>query len=116
VISVAFHHSNLELPIGIERRLTRVMVTPRMHGIHHSTRPTETDSNYSSLLSWWDRLHGSLRLDVPQASVTIGVPGFERREDVTLVNSLSLPFRRDPRLLPPAAAVLRRKSEAAPER
>src|SRR5436189_34305 len=52
VVSVAFHHSNLELPIDMERRLVPFLVTPRMHGIHHSTRPHETDSNYSSLLSW----------------------------------------------------------------
>ncbi len=46
VISVIFHHSNLELPIDLERRLVPVIVTPRMHGIHHSTRSADTDSNY----------------------------------------------------------------------
>jgi sterol desaturase/sphingolipid hydroxylase (fatty acid hydroxylase superfamily) len=116
VLSVIFHHSNLELPIEVERRLARVLVTPRLHGIHHSTRADETDSNYSSLLSCWDRLHRSQRLNVPQASITIGVAGFDRPEDVTLVKSLTLPFRPDPRLLPPAAAVLRRTSGATPER
>jgi sterol desaturase/sphingolipid hydroxylase (fatty acid hydroxylase superfamily) len=109
VCSVVFHHSNLELPRQVERRLTWLLVTPRMHGIHHSTRAEETDSNYSSLLSWWDRLHRSLRLDVPQAAVTIGVPGFTTRADVSLAASLSLPFRQDPRLQPPAAAVLRER-------
>jgi sterol desaturase/sphingolipid hydroxylase (fatty acid hydroxylase superfamily) len=98
VLSVIFHHSNLELPIAIERRLVPFVVTPRMHGIHHSTRSAETDSNYSSLLSWWDRLHRSLTLNVPQASVTIGIPGFSQPADVTLTASLALPFRRDPRL------------------
>jgi sterol desaturase/sphingolipid hydroxylase (fatty acid hydroxylase superfamily) len=102
VCSVVFHHSNLELPIEVERRLAILLVTPRMHGIHHSTRSAEMNSNYSSLLSWWDRLHRSLRLNVPQASVTIGVPGFSQPEDVTLAASVALPFRRDPRLLPPA--------------
>jgi sterol desaturase/sphingolipid hydroxylase (fatty acid hydroxylase superfamily) len=101
VVSVVFHHSNLELPAAVERRLNAVFVTPRMHGIHHSTRADETDSNYSSLLSCWDRLHDSLRLDVPQSTVTIGVPGFSQPEDVTLERSLLLPFREDPRLLPP---------------
>jgi sterol desaturase/sphingolipid hydroxylase (fatty acid hydroxylase superfamily) len=115
VLSVVFHHSNLELPIAIERRLARVIVTPRMHGIHHSTRVEDTDSNYSSLLSVWDRLHRSLRVNVPQARITIGVPGFERPSDVTLVNSLALPFRADPRLQPPAAAALRRRSVAGSE-
>ena len=108
VISVVFHHSNLELPIDVEQRLNAIIVTPRMHGIHHSTREDETDTNYSSLLSCWDRWHGSLKLDVPQETVTIGVPGFSRPEDVTLERSLLLPFRQDPRLLPPSAAALRR--------
>ena len=88
---------------AMEERLNAVVVTPRMHGIHHSTRAEETDSNFSSLLSCWDRLHRSLRLDVPQRSVTIGVAGFTHAEDVTLERSLTLPFREDPRLLPPAA-------------
>jgi sterol desaturase/sphingolipid hydroxylase (fatty acid hydroxylase superfamily) len=104
VVSVVFHHSNLELPIAIERGLVRFLVTPRMHGIHHSTRVEETDANYSSLLSCWDRLHRSLKLNVAQASITIGVPGFSRPEDVTLAESLAVPFRADSRLrLSPAA-------------
>ncbi len=110
LLSVLFHHSNLELPAAVEQRLNTVMVTPRMHGVHHSTRPDETDSNFSSLLSWWDRLHGSLRLDVAQSQVTIGVAGFADPEDVTLAASLALPFVADPRLQPPADAVLPRTS------
>ena len=108
VLSVVFHHSNLELPCETERLLNAIVVTPRMHGIHHSTRGDETNANFSSLLSCWDRLHRSLRLDVPQSAVTIGVAGFSEPEDVTLERSLTLPFREDPRLLPPADAVLRR--------
>ena len=102
VVSVVFHHSNLELPVELERWLNAVIVTPRMHGIHHSTRADETNTNYSSLLSCWDRFHRSLRLDVPQEAVTIGVAGFSRPEDVTLERSLLLPFRDDPRLRPPS--------------
>jgi sterol desaturase/sphingolipid hydroxylase (fatty acid hydroxylase superfamily) len=114
VCSVVFHHSNLELPIEMERQLAILVVTPRMHGIHHSTRADETNANYSSLLSVWDRLHSSLRPDVPQTAVTIGVPGFSTPADVSLTASLSLPFRQDPRLPPPAAAVLPRRSDEAP--
>jgi sterol desaturase/sphingolipid hydroxylase (fatty acid hydroxylase superfamily) len=102
VVSVVFHHSNLALPIAVERRLVRFLVTPRMHGIHHSTRGDEVDANYSSLLSWWDRMHRSLKLNVPQASITIGVEGFLRPDAVTLTESLRLPFRSDPRLRLPA--------------
>jgi sterol desaturase/sphingolipid hydroxylase (fatty acid hydroxylase superfamily) len=108
VLSVVFHHSNLELPIETEHLLNAIVVTPRMHGIHHSTRVDETNTNFSSLLSCWDRLHRSLRLDVPQSTVTIGVAGFSEPGDVTLERSLTLPFREDPRLQPPAGADLRR--------
>jgi sterol desaturase/sphingolipid hydroxylase (fatty acid hydroxylase superfamily) len=64
-----------------------------MHGIHHSDRRAETDSNWSSLLSVWDVLHRTLRLDVPQEEIVIGVPAYARPGDVTLGKSLAIPFR-----------------------
>jgi sterol desaturase/sphingolipid hydroxylase (fatty acid hydroxylase superfamily) len=73
-LSVLFHHSNLRLGDALERALSFVLVTPGQHGIHHSVVPAETDSNWSSLLNVWDRLHGTLRLDVPQETITIGLP------------------------------------------
>jgi len=103
LLSVIFHHSNFELPIEVERRLQSVIVTPRMHGIHHSTRVEETNTNFSSLLSWWDRLHRSPRVDVPQPAITIGVAGFLDPADVTLERSLALPFGDARCLIPPSA-------------
>jgi sterol desaturase/sphingolipid hydroxylase (fatty acid hydroxylase superfamily) len=93
LLSVVFHHSNAALPLDVERRLVDWIVTPRMHGIHHSARPDETNSNYSSLLSCWDRLHASFRLDPPQEAIMIGVDGYLDAESVTLEESLALPFR-----------------------
>jgi sterol desaturase/sphingolipid hydroxylase (fatty acid hydroxylase superfamily) len=92
--SILFHHANIELPIAWERRLVRLIVTPRMHGIHHSDQFGETDSNWSSLLSWWDYLHGTAVLSVPQSNVVIGVPAYQNPSDVTLGSILLLPFRR----------------------
>ena len=97
-LSVVFHHSNVRLPVSLERALVAVMTTPRMHGIHHSTRLEELNTNYSSLLSCWDRFHGTLRLGSSRAQVTIGVAGFDTADDVTLDQSLVLPFTDDPRL------------------
>lgn len=104
LLSVVFHHSNVELPIEAERILQAMFVTPRMHGIHHSTKGDEMNTNYSSLLSCWDRLHGSLCRNVPQEALTIGVGGFTASDQVTLGRSLLLPFRQDARLLPPVEA------------
>ena len=92
--SILFHHSNMRLPIGLERWLVRVIVTPRMHGIHHSDFMNETNSNWSSLLSCWDYLHGTILLNVPRQEVTIGVPAYVREREVTIGKILILPFVR----------------------
>lgn len=92
--STLFHHSNIRLPLRAERLLNTVLVTPRMHGIHHSVVAGETNSNYSVIFSWWDRLHRSLCLNVPQSVVIIGIPAYQEPVDNTLWNVLVLPFRR----------------------
>jgi sterol desaturase/sphingolipid hydroxylase (fatty acid hydroxylase superfamily) len=96
LLSILFHHSNLELPLRWERLLNKLIVTPRMHGIHHSIVQRETNSNWSSGLTLWDWLHGTLRLNVPQAEVTIGVPAFQAPETVTLPRVLAMPFEHLP--------------------
>ncbi len=93
-VSVLFHHANLRLPVGLERWLARVLTTPRMHGIHHSTVQGEMDSNWSSGLSLWDHLHRTFRLDVPQERLQIGVPGYRDSAGIRLRPSLRLPFAR----------------------
>lgn len=92
-VNTGFQHSNLRLPIGIERALNALIVTPRMHGIHHSKLRHETNSNWSVIFSFWDRLHGSLRLDVPQSGIDIGIAGYSRPGDNRLWNTLVSPFR-----------------------
>jgi len=91
-LSIMFHHSNVELPISLERWLNRLIVTPRMHGIHHSIVREETNSNWSSGLTIWDRLHGTLRLNVPQDKITIGVPAYREPKQVELLKILPMPF------------------------
>ncbi len=90
LVSIASHHSNTELPANIERQLVRFVVTPRMHGIHHSIVPEEANSNLSSGLSIWDRLHRTIRMDIPQSDVTIGLPAY--RQSISLAETLTLPF------------------------
>lgn len=91
---VYFHHSNLRLPIRVERLLNLIFVTPRMHGIHHSQVFAETNSNYGTVFPWWDRLHRTLRLNIPQRDIAIGIAGYSAPADNTLWYALSLPFRR----------------------
>ncbi|MBA2620752.1 MAG: sterol desaturase family protein [Acidobacteria bacterium] len=92
--SILFHHSNVKLPVGLERKLNRFVVTPRLHGIHHSTMRSETDSNWSSGLTVWDFLHGTLKIDVPQNEIVVGVPAYQNPASVTLPKILPLPFEK----------------------
>jgi sterol desaturase/sphingolipid hydroxylase (fatty acid hydroxylase superfamily) len=54
-------HANLRLPERLDRALRCLLVTPNMHSIHHSAYQPETDSNYGTVLSVWDRLFGTYR-------------------------------------------------------
>ena len=91
-LSVVFHHSNVRLPLRLERLLARLITTPRMHGIHHSLIRAETDSNWSSGLALWDHLHRTFRLDVPAEAIAIGVPAYRSPDAIGFWRSLRLPF------------------------
>jgi sterol desaturase/sphingolipid hydroxylase (fatty acid hydroxylase superfamily) len=97
MFSILFHHSNVRLPLALEKWLCRIIVTPRLHGIHHSIVAEEQNSNWSSGLTIWDRLHGTYRANVPQAEITIGVPAYREPKDVTLPKSLAMPLHELPR-------------------
>jgi sterol desaturase/sphingolipid hydroxylase (fatty acid hydroxylase superfamily) len=88
-----FHHSNWRLSLGLERVLNHVIVTPRMHGIHHSIVERETDSNWGTIFCWWDKIHRSLRRDIAQAEITIGVAAFRDEDELTVGKLLTLPFK-----------------------
>jgi len=87
-----FHHSNFRLPIRLERLLNRILVTPRMHGIHHSQVRLEANSNFGVVFPWWDRLHCTLGLNIPQSKIETGIPGYVLPDDNKLSRALLLPF------------------------
>ncbi len=89
-----FEHSNWRLPLGFERFLNHVLVTPRMHGIHHSIVQRETNSNWGTIFCWWDVLHRTLRRDVPQDAITIGVASYRDESELTLPKLFVLPFQK----------------------
>lgn len=87
-----FHHSNLRLPIRLERAINRLIVTPRMHGIHHSIVLEEDNSNFGVIFMGWDWLHRTLRLNVPQSVVVVGVPAYTGAETEGVLSLLAQPF------------------------
>lgn len=91
--AVLFHHSNLRLPARLDRALSWLIVTPRLHGVHHSQLPTETNSNYSVLTSIWDRLGGSLRHTADDHAVRIGLAEYPAHPHNHPIRALTLPWR-----------------------
>ncbi|MFB3057443.1 MAG: sterol desaturase family protein [Ignavibacteriaceae bacterium] len=89
-----FQHSNIKLPIRFESILNKIIVTPRMHAIHHSQFRNETDSNFSTVFSLWDHIHKSIRLNIPHKAIVIGVPGYTKSGDNNLGNVFLLPFKK----------------------
>jgi sterol desaturase/sphingolipid hydroxylase (fatty acid hydroxylase superfamily) len=87
-----FHHSNTKLPFKLEKALNKLIVTPRMHGIHHSMIKRETDSNYSVIFSFWDRLHRTVRLNIHQDEIVTGVPTYADERELTIGKLWKLPF------------------------
>lgn len=90
---VAFHHSNMRLPAWMDQGLRVFVVTPRMHWVHHSDWQPETDSNYASFLSVWDRLFGSFRLRANPATIHLGLDHWEASEHQGLWGMLRMPWR-----------------------
>lgn len=91
-----FTHTNVRIPVGIDRWLRLVLVTPDMHRVHHSVIPRETDSNFSFNASWWDRLLGTYR-DQPEDGhdgMTIGLREYRNPEKLSLSGLLLVPFRK----------------------
>lgn len=89
-----FNHGNFFIPLGIDRVLRLLMVTPDMHRVHHSVFPFETNSNFGFNLPWWDRLLGTYR---PQPTkgheqMTIGLNQFRDPSLLTLPRMMALPF------------------------
>jgi len=93
---VLFHHSNVAIGVRMDRWLRAVLVTPRMHRMHHSRRRPETDSNYASLFSWWDRAFASFTGPRRPTEVDLGLDGVGEDDWQKLGGMLRMPFRRGP--------------------
>ena len=90
-----FSHSNIKLPLPLDRALRWVLVTPDMHRIHHSVEVDETNSNYGFNLSVWDRLLGTYLHNgkKTQPEIIIGLSAYPKNEDVSFSRLLLMPMR-----------------------
>ena len=88
-LAALFHHSNLSLPASLERLVSRIIVTPSIHWIHHHAIHQDTDSNYSTVLSIWDVILRTRSTTERTPELPIGV---EHTHDRNLLRLLLTPF------------------------
>jgi sterol desaturase/sphingolipid hydroxylase (fatty acid hydroxylase superfamily) len=112
-MAILFHHSNWRLPYRLERWLCRLVVTPRMHGIHHSVILEEMDANWSTIFSFPDFLHRTIRLNVPQDKLTIGLPVPRSERELIFGKLIAMPVTAgDPAAQRPGESI--RRAETLP--
>jgi sterol desaturase/sphingolipid hydroxylase (fatty acid hydroxylase superfamily) len=89
---ILFHHSNVRFPESLDRWLRLIIVTPAVHRIHHSRIRIETDSNYSSIFSFWDRVAGTFRMWRDGRPVDFGLDEFDGERWQRIGGMLATPF------------------------
>ena len=89
-----FNHSNVRMPLSLDRMLRWFIVTPDMHRIHHSVDPRETNSNYGFNVPWWDRLFGTYCAEpaLGQLGMKIGLEHLGPPVCLNLLMMLRFPF------------------------
>lgn len=97
LLCAQFHHSSLRVPIWFERIFWVLFVPPSMHRIHHSVVIKERDANYGTIFSIWDRALGTMRDDVDQARIRIGVGAYPYEKKLGLGRLLVMPFTKSVR-------------------
>jgi len=91
LINVMFHHANLTITERVDRIFRIFFASPNMHKVHHSDIQVETDSNYTSLFSFWDRLFGTYRIVENPKRIVYGIKGLEDHQ--SFIDMQMTPFR-----------------------
>jgi sterol desaturase/sphingolipid hydroxylase (fatty acid hydroxylase superfamily) len=91
---IQLHHSNVRFPERWDRWLRILIVSPAIHRVHHSRIRVETDSNYSSIFSFWDRLGRTFRRRRDVENVRYGLDSYDEEKWQRLTGLLQTPFIR----------------------
>ncbi|MFZ2449570.1 MAG: sterol desaturase family protein [Methylovulum miyakonense] len=93
--AATFNHSNIRIPVPLEKALRWLVITPDLHRIHHSALPVETNSNYGFSIPLWDRVFGTFTAhpQLPQTTMVIGLAQFRNPHDVAFWALLKMPFK-----------------------
>ena len=95
VVITVFSHSNVRLPTGLDRVLRPFILTPDFHRLHHCAEARFTNSNYGSVVPWFDYLFGTAsgRPYEEQATMRLGLEYLRQPRDGRLDRLIIVPFQ-----------------------
>ena len=91
-LNAQLEHANIRVFEPVDRVLRLLFVTPNMHKVHHSRKQFQTDTNFSNILSVWDRMFGTYTARVDFDQLSYGLDGFDHEEKQTWRALLKIPF------------------------
>jgi sterol desaturase/sphingolipid hydroxylase (fatty acid hydroxylase superfamily) len=89
VAATIWDHADISLPPKIDKALSAIIITPRLHRLHHSPERAIHDSNFGTFFSFWDRLFGTLC--VTEGRKEVGLDGQVDQPD-QFVHQILLPL------------------------
>lgn len=89
-----FNHSNVRIPLWLDKILRLLIVTPDMHRIHHSVVPVEMNGNFGFIFSVWDRVLVTYRAQPKegQEKMKVGLDVFNDEKYLPIRKLLEQPF------------------------
>jgi sterol desaturase/sphingolipid hydroxylase (fatty acid hydroxylase superfamily) len=94
LIATQFSHANIRLPGKVDKWLSRVIVSPDMHKVHHHFQLPYTDSNYGNIFSIWDHVFGTY-MALDRDAIVYGVDTFpDRIKNGKIGSLLKQPFHK----------------------
>ena len=89
-----FNHANIHIPVGIDKWLRYLIITPDVHRIHHSELKNETNSNYGFNVPWWDMVFKTYiaHPEIPHEKIILGVGDFKSEKDMSIISLMKQPL------------------------
>jgi len=86
-----FTHANIRLPVSLDKALSLVLVTPKMHKFHHHFERPWTDTNFGNIFSFWDRIFGTLEYG-DETAIRYGLDVLDDSKDEDVAYLFKVPF------------------------
>ncbi|WP_334029373.1 sterol desaturase family protein [Alteromonas sp. P256] len=90
-----FNHANIRLPQKWDDRLSTLIITQRLHRIHHSQAKEESNSNFGFSVSWWDKVFNSFKPRAHESDDKLPIGQRDvppTKDNATMLSLLRQPF------------------------